>query len=62
MDDSNVAARSSSPRESETDAELAARFQREALPLLDPLYRGPLTLTGDRSEAQDLPQEAMMNA
>ena len=62
MDDSHVAAQSSSPRENETDAELAARFQREALPLLDPLYRGALALTGDRSEAEDLLQETMINA
>jgi len=52
----------SSPRESETDAELTVRFEREALPLLDPLYRGALWLTGDRSEAEDLVQETMMNA
>jgi hypothetical protein len=63
MDDSDVAAQSSSPRENETDAELAGSFERGALPLLASLYRGgALALTGDRSEAQDLPQETMTNA
>ena len=62
MDDSEVPAQSSSPRGVGSDAELAARFEREALPLLDPLYRGALALTGDRSEAEDLLQETMMNA
>jgi RNA polymerase sigma-70 factor, ECF subfamily len=58
----DVPAQSSSPREVGSDAELAARFEREALPLLDPLYRGALALTGDRSEAEDLLQETMMDA
>jgi len=62
MDDSDVPAQSSSPRGVGSDAELATRFEREALPLLDPLYRGALALTGDRSEAEDLLQETMMNA
>src|ERR1700754_2283371 len=62
MDDPDVPAQLSSPRESETDAELTVCFEREALPLLDPLYRGALWLTGDRSEAEDLLQETMMNA
>jgi RNA polymerase sigma-70 factor, ECF subfamily len=62
MDDSDVVAQSCSPRENESDAELAARFQREALPLLDSLYRGALALTGDPTEAEDLLQETMINA
>jgi RNA polymerase sigma-70 factor (ECF subfamily) len=62
MDDSDLRAQSSSPRVSESDAELAARFERKVLVLLDPLYRGALTLTGDRLEAEDLLQETMMNA
>jgi RNA polymerase sigma-70 factor, ECF subfamily len=62
MDDSDLRAQSSSPRVSESDAELAARFERKALVLLDPLYRGALALTGDRLEAEDLLQETMMNA
>jgi RNA polymerase sigma-70 factor, ECF subfamily len=62
MDESDLRDQSSSPRVSESDAELAERFEREALVLLDPLYRGALALTGDRLEAEDLLQETMMNA
>lgn len=62
MDDANIPAQSSSPRMSESEAELATRFEREALPLLDPLYRGALVLTGGRQEAEDLLEEAMRNA
>jgi RNA polymerase sigma-70 factor (ECF subfamily) len=62
MDDSDVAAQSSASRGVGSDAELATRFEREAFPLLDPLYRGALVLTGDRSEAEDLLQETMLNA
>ena len=62
MFDSDVPAQSSSPRGSDGDAELAMRFEREALPLLDALYRGALALTGDRLEAEDLLEETMMNA
>jgi RNA polymerase sigma-70 factor, ECF subfamily len=45
-----------------SDAELTERFEREALPLLDALYRGALALTGDRLEAEHLLEETMMNA
>ena len=62
MVDSDVPAQSSSPRGGESDAELAMCFEREALPLLDALYRGALALTGDRLEAEDLLEETMMNA
>jgi RNA polymerase sigma-70 factor (ECF subfamily) len=62
MDDSDLRAQSSSPRGSESDAELAMRFEREALPLLDSLYRGALVLAGNRLEAEDLLEETMLNA
>jgi RNA polymerase sigma-70 factor (ECF subfamily) len=62
MVDSDVPAQSPSPRGGESDAELATCFEREALPLLDALYRGALALTGDRLEAEDLLEETMMNA
>ena len=61
MDDSDVPAQASSRRESRTDAELTARFEREALPLLDSLYRGALALAGDQLEAEDLLEATMMN-
>jgi RNA polymerase sigma-70 factor, ECF subfamily len=59
---SDVSAQALSVLDSEGDAELAMRFEREALPLLDALYRGALTLTGDRREAETLLGETMMNA
>jgi RNA polymerase sigma-70 factor, ECF subfamily len=62
MVDSDVPAQSSSLRGGESDAELAMCFEREALPLLDALYRGALALTGDRLEAEDLLEKTMMNA
>jgi RNA polymerase sigma-70 factor, ECF subfamily len=61
MDDANVPAQSSSARGGGSD-ELAMCFEREALPLLDALYRGALALTGDRVEAEDLLEETVMNA
>jgi RNA polymerase sigma-70 factor (ECF subfamily) len=62
MVDSDIAAQSSAPRGSESDTELAMRFEREALPLLDSLYRGALVLTENRLEAEDLLEETMLNA
>jgi len=38
------------------------RFEKEALPLLDTLYRFALSRTGDSSEADDLVQETFMKA
>jgi RNA polymerase sigma-70 factor, ECF subfamily len=46
----------------ETDAELAARFHRDAIPLMDQLYGGALRLTRDRHDAEDLVQETMLRA
>ena len=46
----------------QSDDERAMRFEREALPLLDALYRAALVLTGDRLEAEKLLEETMMNA
>lgn len=43
-------------------AELVARFERDAIPLLDPLFGGALRLTGDPHDAQDLLQETMLRA
>jgi RNA polymerase sigma-70 factor, ECF subfamily len=62
MGDSDVPAQSSSPRGGKSDAELSMCFEREALPLLDALYRGALALTGDRLQAEDLLEGTMMNA
>jgi len=62
MVDFDVPAQSYSPRGGESDSELAMRFEREALPQLDALYRGALALTGDRLEAEVLLENTMMNA
>jgi RNA polymerase sigma-70 factor, ECF subfamily len=43
-------------------AEAAARFERDAIPLLDPLFSGALHLTRNRHDAEDLVQETMLRA
>jgi RNA polymerase sigma-70 factor (ECF subfamily) len=45
-----------------TDAALAERFQRDAVPLMDQLFSGALRLTRDRADAEDLVQETMLRA
>jgi RNA polymerase sigma-70 factor, ECF subfamily len=47
---------------SETDAELTARFERDAIPLLDQLYGGALRMTRNPADAEDLLQETMVKA
>lgn len=46
----------------ESDAELAERFEREALPLLDQLYGAALRMTRNPSDAEDLVQDAYIKA
>jgi len=46
----------------ESDAELTARFERDALPLLDQLYGGALRMTRNPADAEDLLQETMVKA
>ena len=46
----------------ESDAELAARFERDALPLLDQLYGGARRMTRNPADAEDLLQETMVKA
>ena len=46
----------------ETDAELSARFERDAIPLLDQLYGGALRMTRNRADAEDLLQDVMVKA
>jgi RNA polymerase sigma-70 factor (ECF subfamily) len=46
----------------ETDAALAERFQRDAVPLMDRLFSGALRLTRNRADAEDLLQETMLHA
>lgn len=46
----------------ETDAQLTARFERDAIPLLDQLYGGALRMTRNPADAEDLVQETMVKA
>jgi len=45
-----------------TNAELSARFEREAIPLIEPLYRRALRMTRSRADAEDLLQDTMLRA
>jgi RNA polymerase sigma-70 factor, ECF subfamily len=46
----------------ESDAELTARFERDAIPLLDRLYGGARLMTRSRADAEDLVQDTMLKA
>jgi RNA polymerase sigma-70 factor (ECF subfamily) len=46
----------------ETDAQVSARFERDAIPLLDKLYGGALRMTCNLADAEDLLQETMIKA
>jgi RNA polymerase sigma-70 factor, ECF subfamily len=46
----------------ETDAELSARFELEAIPLLNQLYGGALRMTRNPADAEDLLQDMMLKA
>jgi RNA polymerase sigma-70 factor, ECF subfamily len=49
-------------RTDETDEQVSARFQRDAIPLLDQLYGGALRMTRNPADAEDLLQETMVKA
>jgi RNA polymerase sigma-70 factor, ECF subfamily len=46
----------------ESDAELTARFERDAIPLADQLYGRARRMTRSRADAEDLVQDTMMKA
>jgi RNA polymerase sigma-70 factor (ECF subfamily) len=46
----------------ETDVERGARFERDALPVLDQLYGGALRMTRNPADAEDLVQETFTRA
>ena len=50
------------PIPDETDAELAARFERDVIPLLNALFGGAMRMTLQRADAEDLVQETMLRA
>lgn len=50
------------PGHVETEAERTARFERDALPLLDQLYGAALRMTRNPADAEDLVQETMVKA
>lgn len=55
----SVAAKKLSPAKA---AELTARFERDALPLLDAIYAGAFRLTRNQADAEDLVQETFAKA
>ncbi len=59
---SSDGAATTDPARIETDAELTARFERDAIPLLDQLYGGALRMTRNPADAEDLLQETMVKA
>ena len=48
--------------EQESAAERAARFERDAMPMIDQLYSAALRMTRNPADAQDLVQEAYLKA
>lgn len=55
-------ARDSGPAGTESETELAQRFERDALPLLDQLYGAALRMTRNPADAEDLVQETYVKA
>jgi RNA polymerase sigma-70 factor (ECF subfamily) len=49
-------------RETETDEERSARFERDALPFIDQLYSAAMRMTRNPSDAEDLVQETFAKA
>ncbi|WP_408011988.1 sigma-70 family RNA polymerase sigma factor [Saccharopolyspora aridisoli] len=49
-------------RAEETDEQRAARFERDAMPLLDQLYGAALRMTRNAQDAEDLVQETYLKA
>jgi RNA polymerase sigma-70 factor, ECF subfamily len=59
---SDTADRSAVDQAYETDAALADRFRRDAVPLMGQLFGRAVRLTRDRHDAEDLVQETMLHA
>jgi len=50
------------PPQRTIDAELTARFERDVIPLLAPLFRRAMRLTRTRADAENLLQDTMLSA
>ncbi|NVN53810.1 sigma-70 family RNA polymerase sigma factor [Mycolicibacterium hippocampi] len=50
------------PIPEDTGADLAARFARDVIPLMDTLFGGAMRMTLQRADAEDLVQETMVRA
>jgi RNA polymerase sigma-70 factor (ECF subfamily) len=50
------------PEKKSIDAELSARFERDVVPLHEPLYRHALRMSRNHADAQDLVQDTMVSA
>jgi RNA polymerase sigma-70 factor (ECF subfamily) len=57
-----VAEEPSAPRAEESAEQLASRFERDAMPLLDQLYGAALRMTRNPADAEDLVQETYLKA
>ncbi len=58
----HLPARSARRDRSVAEAELAARFERDALPMRDLIFCSALRMTRHRADAEDLTQEVMLKA
>ena len=57
-----IPTKTETPAEIETPQQLEARFERDALPLVDQLYSAALRMTRNAADAEDLVQETYLKA
>ncbi|WP_019855348.1 sigma-70 family RNA polymerase sigma factor [Actinopolyspora mortivallis] len=58
----NAESAATEPEDAETAEERVARFERDAMPLLDQLYGAALRMTRNSADAEDLVQETYLKA
>ena len=61
-DDASAVDAPDDPRETESESERRARFERDALPFLDQLYAAGMRMTRNPADAEDLVQETFVKA